>query len=1485
MKKRIVRRFLTLLTATALAVTGTSSSAYAMTNIKKAERDSVPGKVLAKFTFDDLETGFVGGGAKASCGAEPSLSGDGISKNALVMNGNIGSVLKVTKENGESLLTGQEEFTISYWSKVDTRIDPNWAAWIARDDLAVTEDYINYIGILDRGNQVRAERYLGGRTWDGSSDTVLGQWKQVTLSVGEESTALYINGEKRLEDTRSGYRAGDILGDNSVFYIGKANWGGGEYFKGQLDEYMVYEGTVTDEEAMELYLEGAGQEIVMEQLCDSLTIPEAPGGYVMCADVDRLTLESSLMNGRGSVTWKSSNKQAIADDGKVTAPEQAAEVLLTAEITAGSLMRTKEFLLQVIPEGGSPYSITIDPKKEGQEISQELFGLFFEDINSAADGGLYPEMVKNNSFENYFNIVSIEERGRGNEYTWKLHWNSDQDKNFTVISDPSGKESMNEKNTNFARVTGDMALQNGGFAPMSDPNSAAMPIEKDEKYDFSIWTRSEKSYSGTMKVKVVDASGRELTEEKEIPLAGNGTWQKTEGVVFTGKDTAKGKMVVTISGAGEGQSLDMDFVSLSPQDTYGYGNKNYAYGKGVRKDLVEKLMALNPSFVRFPGGCIIEGNSGRDSYYNWENSVGPLEERRATCNLWASDDGSNRAKYGYMQSFGFGYHEILTLCEDMGAQAFPILSAGVFCQFANGDNAPAASGEELEKFARHATHLIDYCWGSPLSSDRTQAEWAMKRVRNGHEAQFDLNYIGIGNENWREKYFNNFKYIKDYVETYVTEHYPGRKITIISSAGPSSGGDSYEFAWRWLNDNAPGETLLDEHYYQSREFMLTNTDRYDYYNRLEAGGSNVFLGEYATHLSNRNNILESAICDAAYMTGLERNGDILRHASYAPLLEKIGGRNWETNLIHFDEYDSFATPNYYTQQMYAQNYGERVVNTALAKQGELIHLNHGSPVLATWSTGGYVTHVKVTREDGKVLLEDDFTENGKNTAGYRWESLDGSDGGFTIADGRLTLSQGNGKNGVWLPEAARNPEWYNYTVEATVVKTSGAEGILIGAGAKDSGNYYWYNVGGWNNTRNGLEHIINGITSGIGNGYKTSYRAVNTGEEMELSFNYGVEGKLEAGYTTAAYDNSKEFSARLNPYQTDIYQVCSKDDQYIYLKLVNQDNYEKKITLDYRYRLSSDEAEIICMSGDGNAANDIGKEQIKPVTTTVKLRDSRLAYTIPAMSFTVIKVKCGTADVSELNKQIQAAKALDAGKYTEESYAKVKEALEKAQKADLTDQKAVDEAAEAMREAIAGLKEKPGSGQPVPVNPTPDHPSPGDTDADKPVKAVPKTGQTTTVGRLVYKVTKSAAAGGNVAVVRPSKKTWKSLTVPKSILWNGYTFKVTAISKNAFRNNKKLSSVKIGDHVTSIGVQAFAGCSRLKKAVIGKGVKTIGSRVFYQCKSLRKVSVKSTKLNRVSGKAFAKIYRKAVVDVSSKKVKRYKKLLRKAGLPQSAKVK
>lgn len=669
--------------------------------------------------------------------------------------------------------------------------------------------------------------------------------------------------------------------------------------------------------------------------------------------------------------------------------------------------------------------------------------------------------------------------------------------------------------------------------------------------------------------------------------------------------------------------MQLDMVSIVPHDSFGYGNKNYACGVGIRQDLLDLMMDLNPKFMRFPGGCIVEGFNW-EGIYDWRDTIGPLEERRSITNRWENWGNSDHS-WGYMQSFGFGYHEVLSLCEEYGIEAFPIISAGVLCQYETAD-VNAKTGEDLQFFIDMATNLLDYCWGDPDTN-----EWAAKRAENGHEAAFDLKYLGIGNENLQTKYFDNLDVMKAAVEEYAQENYPNRELNIISSAGPTATGDNYEYAYDRLAQTMPGETLVDEHYYVDESFMYNQSDRYDYYQRTEQGGTNVFVGEYAVKNDNKYN---TALAEAAYITGLERNADVVRNISYAPLLYKVGSLNWSHDLIYFDEFDTAKSTNYYVQQMFANHYGTQLIGTELTAEGK-DYSNYGSPIIGTDSAAGTIEKVTVYDAKGKILFEDDFEDNAN---GWKSFSATGKGNSFSISNGKLKFSGTNGINAVYLPKAV-SEHWENFKIVVEgAVKTSG-NGFAIGAGCDTQ--YYWYHMGKSGETGAVMEvtrperNSDTLTTKILGNNfankrYNTSdMTKIQSNDSMEITFNFGAGGKLEASYISenvSAADTAKyDFSSDLNQYQTDIYQVVNKDDKNVYIKLVNADAKKKGMTLNLK-NLEIDtnaKMEITMLTGNLSDANAIGNEIVAPVTEMKTIGSTQIYYELPKYSVSVICIPLG----------------------------------------------------------------------------------------------------------------------------------------------------------------------------------------------------------------------------------------------------------------------
>ena len=1081
-------------------------------NITVPKKMDVIADMLAKYDFSDMSGSLADGSSIADVSGhnhDAVVRGSGITaaNNILTLPGGTSSYVELP----QGMFDNQNNLTVSMWIQNDQ--GPMWTS-----AFFFGKNTTSYFMINPQNPSTNAAKMC--ITWGGSgNETGLApgtnlsdgpytgsEWTHYIAVINENSITGYINGEK-YNSYPVNNKVSD-MGTGLLSYIGKSEYGD-PYFKGKVRNVSVYSKAVSDVEAGQLYTEGLTDEEILKNATDALQIPEAKDGVLSTGLYDSVTLQKSLLSGLITISWESDNADLISADGKVNAPEENTKMKMTATLKVGDKTGKKEFNLLVLSKDSATYSMTLDKKDTGVDISQELFGLFYEDINSSADGGLSPELVKNNSFQNYADgSAPTNPSEYGDQNSWKKYWTSSSSSGFTV----ERTNGLNANNTNYAKLTGNQTLSNVGFTTMWNNTTPSIPIEAGTAYDFSMWMKADASYAGTITVQVMNSSDQALTDVKTLELKKDGKWNKIS-TTLTGNKKETGKLVLTISGAAAGNVIYVDMISLASQETYGYGNKNYAYGAGLRKDLVEVLADLKPSFIRFPGGCAIEGDYGPDSFYNWENSIGPLEERKAQASYWGdSTIGKNPDRdYGYMMSFELGYHEIMTLCEDFGAEAFPIMSAGIYCQFA-GSAPTAKKGAELDPYAQYAIDFLNYCWGDPESSDAEEAKWAAKRVENGHEEPFDLHYIGIGNENWNTanvNYYENFTYIKNKIEAYKAAHYPDHQLQLIFAYGPyywnaSNGEDAYSYVKREM----PGEVLMDEHYYAGATWMLSNTHRYDSYDRLDEKGTNVFVGEYA--VNDKGNTLEGAIAEAAYMTGFERNADIVRHVSYAPLLAKIGATNWSPNMIYFDEYGIMKTPNYYVQKMYSNNYGKTIVNTKLSK--------------------------------------------------------------------------------------------------------------------------------------------------------------------IDVNESYGA----------------------LADTQTDIYQVSSMDENYIYLKLVNHDGYAKDIVLNYP-DTKAKEAEIICLSGDANAENYMGNEQIVPVTEKAVITEGKFIYQIPAMSATVIKVAYnGTgdpvikADKKALQKAIaEAVPEEDKDKYTESSWALYVEAFDKAKEVEAdTDatQAAVDAAVTALNAATDALE-------------------------------------------------------------------------------------------------------------------------------------------------------------------------------------------------------
>ena len=507
-------------------------------------------------------------------------------------------------------------------------------------------------------------------------------------------------------------------------------------------------------------------------------------------------------------------------------------------------------------------------------ISDKLIGIFFEDINYSADGGLYAELVQNRDFE-----YVESDRGREQNWTPTNSWGvRGQGLTFSI----STSEPLHPNQEHYAVLdvqTPGAALENDGFD--------GIVVRRGERYDVSLFARQLSGKSGKLRVQL--RQGDRVLGETTLSAPGK-TWKQSKGVITASADASDATLAIQPTAAGE---LALDFVSLFPQKTF-KGRKN-----GLRADLAEILADLHPRFMRFPGGCVAHGD-GIDNIYHWKESIGPLWQRKPARNLW-----------GYHQTRGLGYFEFFQMCEDLGCEPLPVVAAAVPCQNSStgggGQQGGIPFGPDFEQYKQDLLDLIEWANGDPKTS-----EWARLRAEAGHPKSFHLKYLGIGNEDlisdvFTERYLQLIKAVK--------ERYP--EIIVCGTTGPFFEGSDYEQGWRLAKDNHID--MVDEHYYVSPGWYIHNQDYYDQYDR---SASKVYLGEYASHGPGRKSTIQTALTCALHICNLERNGDIVAMSSYAPLLAKNSHTQWNPDLIYFDNEKVYPTVDYYVQQMCGQSQGD-----------------------------------------------------------------------------------------------------------------------------------------------------------------------------------------------------------------------------------------------------------------------------------------------------------------------------------------------------------------------------------------------------------------------------------------------------------------------------------------------------------------------------------------------------------------------------------
>jgi len=538
--------------------------------------------------------------------------------------------------------------------------------------------------------------------------------------------------------------------------------------------------------------------------------------------------------------------------------------LLLAALLAGSLAAADV-----------PVRITVDTAAPGHAVSPRLHGIFFEDINYAADGGLYAELVQNRSFEHDEHFYSYGKVARG----------SAAGDLSIETADP-----LNAKNPHYLRLA--VREPGKGFG-IANYGFGGIALQQGENYFFSVRARADAAFAtahGALRAMLEDETGRPLGECQLENLGA--AWAQLDGTIKSTATAAHARLVVLATAAGR---VDLDVVSLFPEHTFKHRRN------GLRADLAQMLADLHPAFMRFPGGCIVEGMD-LPNRYQWKNSIGDIAERPENWNRW-QDAIRGQTAPQYYQTYGLGFFEYFQLCEDLGAEPLPILNCGMACEFQSKQTVPL---DQLDPFVQDALDLIEFANGS------ADSPWGAKRAALGHPAPFNLKMLGVGNEQWGDTYFERYPVFYRAIKAKYSA------IQLVTSAGPGVDAGDYDrwkLAWDKFKNGTPAD-IVDEHYYRPPQWFLDHATRYDAQDRA---GPKIFAGEFAAHDRARRNTLRAAIAEAAFMTGLVRNADIVAMSSYAPLFAKAGATQWVPDLIWFDNTRVYGSPSYYVQALFAGN--------------------------------------------------------------------------------------------------------------------------------------------------------------------------------------------------------------------------------------------------------------------------------------------------------------------------------------------------------------------------------------------------------------------------------------------------------------------------------------------------------------------------------------------------------------------------------------
>lgn len=806
-------------------------------------------------------------------------------------------------------------------------------------------------------------------------------------------------------------------------------------------------------------------------------------------------------------------------------------------------------------------TFNIDVGNRGPKIGGRHYGIFFEEINHAGDGGLYAELIQNRSFEDdAASPVKWQAVNRGRIAIAKTGLLNDAQKNALSVT---------------LRAKGD-GVRNEGFWGIN--------AVKGRKYKYSFWAKSEKGYNGTLTVHL-ETQSRSSLGQNSVDVELTDKWQKITGELTATGNNAYAWFSLTGNTAGE---IMIDMVSLFPPTFKDREN-------GCRIDLAEMLQAINPSFVRFPGGCYVEGQwaNGKTNRFEWKNTIGPIEER----------PGHRNINWNYNVSDGLGFHEMLQLTEDLGAEPLFVVNMGM----GHGWVEPY---DKIDEFIQEALDAIEYCNGDITT------EWGAKRAANGHPEPFNLRLIEIGNENYNFTSDNNSDQSDHYAERYIQfynaikEKYP--EMVMIGNV-EAWGTDNP--SWR----NPHPVDAVDEHYYRNPSWFVNQYSKYD--NR-DRSLPKVYVGEYAvTQDFGTTGHLRAALGEAVYMLGMENNSDVCVMNSYAPIFVNENDQKWKPDMIRFDSDESFGTPSYHVQRLFPNNVGKQ--NVKWTETGNTTSAGDKFGI-STWNTAAKFDNVTIKDANGNVIFSDDFSSLSN------WTTP--SAGSWSVSSGTLNQSSTSMQGNICFSNIGTGTD--TYTLELDATKTSGDEGFLIAFQYADNNNFCWWNLGGWGNKTHGVEMCVDGTKTTI----TSASGSLTTGQTYHI--------KIEvSGIMVKCYLDDKLIHDFTLPVSRKVYISSNIDDEagILYIKMVNPTNEDAPTTIN----ISNADIEggtLILMTGNSEAENTMSnKQNVYPEESTLSgINGNKITYTAPANSLNILRVNVSNITKPSNNNEQASTAAITA---------------------------------------------------------------------------------------------------------------------------------------------------------------------------------------------------------------------------------------------------